>query len=136
MAEFLLAEAEPHHWDHNMTYRTLKLDTTSWDLTLDGNGDLAIADDSYSVAQDVASACLVFSGECYYDKTLGIPWKSEVLGKKPSPGFIQQKMQEEALRLPVVDKAVAAVFFDRATRSTRGTIRVTDINGNPAQVTL
>lgn len=119
-----------------MTYRTMKLDTTSWDLTLDGNGDLAIADDSYAVAQDVASACLVFSGECYYDNTLGIPWKSEVLGKKPSPGFIQQKMQEEALKLPVVDNAVAAVFFDRETRSTRGTIRVTDINGNSAQVTL
>ena len=119
-----------------MTYKTMQLDTSTWDLMLDGSGNLAIADESYSVAQDVASACLVFSGECYYDNTLGIPWKSEVLGKRPSPGFIQQKMQEEALKLPIVDNAVAAVFFDRVTRSTRGTIRVTDINGNPAQVTI
>lgn len=119
-----------------MTYRTMQLDTSTWDLMLDGSGDLAIANDGYATAQDVASACLVFSGECYYDTTLGIPWKTEVLGKQPSPGFIQQKMQEEAMKLPIVDKALASVFFDRATRSTRGTIRITDINGSNSQVTL
>ncbi len=119
-----------------MTYRTMQLDTSTWDLTLDGNGNLAIAEESYSVAQDVASACLVFSGECYYDNTLGIPWKEEVLGRRPSPGFIAQKMQAEALKLPVVEDALASVFFDKNTRTTRGTIRVTDINGNIAQATL
>ncbi|MDZ9097550.1 hypothetical protein SND70_16010 [Escherichia coli] len=97
---------------------------------------MAIAEESYSVAQDVASACLVFSGECYYDNTLGIPWKAEVLGRRPSPGFIAQKMQAEALKLPVVEDALASVFFDKNTRTTRGTIRVTDINGNIAQATL
>ncbi|EFB6885922.1 hypothetical protein MLP94_02170 [Escherichia coli] len=119
-----------------MTYRTMQLDTSTWDLTLDGNGNLAIAEESYSVAQDVASACLVFSGECYYDNTLGISWKAEVLGRRPSPGFIAQKMQAEALKLPVVEDALASVFFDKNTRTTRGTIRVTDINGNIAQATL
>ncbi|EJU9821224.1 hypothetical protein N5N01_003021 [Escherichia coli] len=119
-----------------MTYRTMQLDTSTWDLTLDGNGNLAIAEESYSVAQDVASACLVFSGECYYDNTLGIPWKAEVLGRRPSPGFISQKMQAEALKLPVVEDALVSVFFDKNTRTTRGTIRVTDINGNIAQATL
>ncbi|WP_126687931.1 hypothetical protein [Escherichia coli] len=119
-----------------MTYRTMQLDTSTWDLTLDGNGNLAIAEESYSVAQDVASACLVFSGECYYDNTLGIPWEAEVLGRRPSPGFIAQKMQAEALKLPVVEDALASVFFDKNTLTTRGTIRVTDINGNIAQATL
>lgn len=119
-----------------MTYRTLQLDTASWDLTLDGSGNLAIANDSYAVAQDVASACLVFSGECYYDNTLGIPWKTDVLGKKPSAGYIAQKMQAEALKLPIVDQALASVFFDKNTRSIRGAIRVTDINGNEAQAIL
>lgn len=119
-----------------MTYRTMQLDTGTWDLTLDGAGNLAVANDGYATAQDVASACLVFSGECYYDNTLGIPWKTEVLGKRPSPGYIQQKMQTEALKLPIVDKAMANVFFDKNTRSMRGTIRVTDINGDISQATL
>jgi hypothetical protein len=119
-----------------MIYKTLTLDRESWDLTLDGNGDLAIASGSYAVAQDVASSCLVFFGECYYDTTLGIPWKDNVLGKKPSPSYIAQKMQDEALKLPVVDRAIANVFFDKNTKQTRGTIRVTDTTGELSQVTL
>ncbi|MFZ4835753.1 hypothetical protein [Rouxiella sp. Mn2063] len=119
-----------------MTYKTLQLDTSNWDLTLDGSGDLAIASDGYATAQDVASACLVFSGECYYDNTLGIPWKEDVLGKRPSPGFIAQKMQNEALKLPNVDQAIASVFFDKNTRTTRGAIRITDVDGNTSQATL
>ncbi|WP_096978905.1 hypothetical protein [Escherichia coli] len=119
-----------------MIYKTMRLGPSTWDLTLDGNGDIAVADDSLAVAQDVASACLVFSGECWYDNTLGIPWKMEVLGRRPSPGFIVQKMQDEARKLPVVEKALASVFFDKNTRRIRGTIRVTDRNGNTAGVTL
>lgn len=119
-----------------MTYRNMQLDTSTWDLMLDGGGDLAIADGPYSVAQDVASSCLVFSGECYYDTSLGIPWKMEVLGMRPTPGFIQQKMQAEARKLPIVDQALASVFFDKATRTMRGTIRVTDTDGNVAQANL
>lgn len=119
-----------------MTYRTMQLDTSTWDLTLDGNGSIAIADESYSVAQDVASACLVFFGECYYDNTLGIPWETDVLGKRPTPSYVAQKLQTEAKKLPIVDQAIANVFFDKNTRRMRGTIRVTDVNGNVAQANL
>lgn len=119
-----------------MTYTTMRLDTSNWDLMLDGSGNLAIANDSYAVAQDVASACLVFSGECYYDNTLGIPWKEEVLGKRPTPGYVAQKMQTEAKKLPIVDQALATIFFDKNTRQMRGTIRVTDTDGNTAQANL
>lgn len=114
----------------------MQLDTGTWDLTTDGQGFMAVSNGPYAVAQDVASCELVFSGECYYDKTLGLPWKTEVLGKRPSPGYIQQKMQTEALKLPIVDKALANVFFDKNTRTMRGTIRVTDINGDISQATL
>lgn len=119
-----------------MTYRNMQLDTSSWDLMLDGGGNLAITDGGYSVAQDVASSCLVFSGECYYDTSLGIPWKTDVLGMRPTPGFIQQKMQAEAKKLTIVDQALANVFFDKKTRSMRGSIRVTDTDGNVAQAIL
>lgn len=119
-----------------MTYRNMQLNTSTWDLELDGDGNIAITDGSYSVAQDAASSCLVFLGECYYDSTLGIPWKTNVLGKRPTAGFIQQKIQAEVRKLPVVDQALASVFFDKTTRSMRGTIRVTDVDGNVSQVNL
>lgn len=119
-----------------MTYRTLKLSMEVWDLTLDGSGNMAIADSGYAVAQDVASACLVFAGECYYDNTLGIPWKEEVLGHRPSPGYIAGKMEAEARKLPVVNQALASVLFDKNTRQTRGVIRITDNDGSESQATL
>ncbi|EKD9930514.1 hypothetical protein OS580_001461 [Escherichia coli] len=119
-----------------MTYRTLQLDKDTWDLMLDESGDLAVAEASYSVAQDVASACLVFYGECWYDNTLGIPWKSDVLGKKPTTGYIAHKLEAEARKIPVVGQTRASVFFDRTARRMRGTIRVTDTSGNTAQVNL
>lgn len=119
-----------------MTYKTLQLDTDTWDLVLDGQGNIAIANDGYAVAQDVASACLVFNGECYYDNTLGIPWKEEVLGTKPTAGYIAKKMEAEAKKLPIVIQALATVFFDKSTRKTRGSILVADTNGNQSQVTI
>lgn len=118
-----------------MAYTTMKLEE-SWDLTLDGDGNLAIATNSEAVAQDVASACMVFSGECWFNNTLGIPWKESVLGHQFTPGFISQKMQSEAKKLPIVDQALASVFFDKSSRRTTGTIRVTDITGASTRVTL
>ena len=41
---------------------TLLLDTLRWDLCLDVHGNIAVASDPYSVAQDVASAIRTFSG--------------------------------------------------------------------------
>lgn len=119
-----------------MTYATMQLGTSDWDLQLDGAGNIAVADSSYAVAQDVASACLTFYGECYYDNTLGIPWDTQVLGKPPSTVYIAQKMQAEAKKLAIVDQALCTVYFDRETRSTRGTLRITDNEGNDTQVTL
>ncbi|MFP1767247.1 hypothetical protein ACLEEB_14300 [Lonsdalea quercina] len=119
-----------------MTYKTLQLDTSSWDLTFDAQGNIATASGGYAAAQDVASACLVFSGECYYDNTLGIPWKEDVLGGRPSPGYIAKKMEAEAKKLDVVDQAMASIFFDKSTRQARGVIRITDTDGNESQATI
>ena len=44
---------------------TLYLDPQSWDLVLDAAGNIAMAKDPYAKAQDVASACRLFSGELY-----------------------------------------------------------------------
>ncbi|WP_245677549.1 hypothetical protein [Candidatus Arsenophonus triatominarum] len=89
-----------------------------------------------AVAQDVASACLVFMGECYFDRSLGIPWKEEVLGRRPTAGFIAQKLQVEAEKLPVVNQAIASVRLDKASRKLRGVIRVTDNENNRLEVIL
>lgn len=118
-----------------MSYTTLKLDKT-WDVSVDGAGNLAIASGPESLAQDVASACGVFSGECWYDNTLGIPWKEDVLGKHPTAGFVAQKLQNEARKLAVVRDALATVALDKSARRLRGILCVTDNEGNEVQLTL
>lgn len=116
-------------------YETVLL-SDSWDLTLDGNGDIAIASGEYAAAQDSASACLTFYGECYYNNTLGIPWDTNVLGHRPSGVYIAQKMENEAKKLPVVEKALCTVYFDRAARQVKGNLRITTIDGDEAELTI
>ena len=42
-------------------YSTLLLDPDTWDLTVDNNGNIAVAAPPYAVAQDVASAIRTFA---------------------------------------------------------------------------
>ena len=79
--------------------KTLLLDRTAWDLCLDSNGNIALASEPYSLAQDVASAVRLFLGECYYDTTKGIPYWTEVLGMLPPAWRVNRN---ERRRLPPV----------------------------------
>jgi hypothetical protein len=42
---------------------TLLLDVSSWDLCLDAAGNIAMASNPYSIAQDAASAIRTFAGD-------------------------------------------------------------------------
>jgi hypothetical protein len=64
--------------------RTLLLDTATWDLVLDVKGNIAIASEPYSLAQDAASAIKTFLGEVWYDTTQGVPYFEQILGKPPN----------------------------------------------------
>lgn len=109
---------------------------TDWDLTLDGNGEILVIEGPAAVAMDVACACQVFLGECYYDNTLGIPYQSNILGKSFSGAYLAQKLQNEAKKITAVDQALAIVTIDRATRRVNATIRVTTNDGEDIEVNL
>jgi hypothetical protein len=68
---------------------TLALDRTTWDLFLDARGDIAVASNPYSLAQDAASAIRLFSGELYYDTTQGVPYFGQILGQMPPLEFMK-----------------------------------------------
>lgn len=119
-----------------MLTKSLQLDNDSWDILLDGAGNLAITSDKQAVAQDVATACLSHLGEVWFDTTLGIPWLSEIVGKNSSVSYIQNQMEEEALRLPYVAQALATVIFDREKRKASGLITVIDTQGRESRILL
>ncbi len=115
--------------------KTLLLDRTTWDLCLDANGNLAVASDPYSQAQDVASACLAFFGEVWYNTTLGVMYKTKILGFKPSIPFFKDQMVTQALTVPGV--VSAQCFVQGLTnREFTGQIQFTNTEGETTVVPL
>jgi len=85
--------------------RTLLLDQSLWDICLDADGNLAVANNPYAVAQDVASAIRLFAGELWYDTTKGVPYFDQILGRFPPPALLRAKFIAAALTVPEVTGA-------------------------------
>lgn len=88
---------------------TLLLDTTTWDLVVDSQGNIAVASRPYALAQDVACAIRLFLGELWYDTSKGIPYFQRVLGKPPPLSLFQQYAVDAALAVPGVVSAVCVI---------------------------
>jgi hypothetical protein len=95
--------------------KTLLLDRTAWDLVLDTKGNIAAADDPYSIGQDICAAVRTNYGELWYDTAKGIPYYTEILGGAPALEFLKAKISEIASTVPQVTsvKVVITAFADR-----------------------
>lgn len=110
---------------------TMLLDRTEWDLVLDVSGNIAMASDPYSVAQDAASAMKLIQGEQWYDTTGGIPYFARIFGKTPNVPYIKSQLIGQALTVP--DAASAQCFLTSiANRNVSGQVQVTDPKGQTA----
>ena len=108
--------------------RTLLLDTKLWDLVTDINGNIAVAEAPYQLAQDAASAIRLFKGELYYDTTQGQPYWQQILGQIPPIALIKRKFLDAALSVPgVVSARVFVLAWDDRTIS--GQVQVADKSG-------
>lgn len=112
---------------------TLLLDTQLWDLCLDARGNIALATDPYSVAQDVASAVRTFLGECWYHTNIGIPYFDQVLGHRPPVNILKALIIKASLAVPGCTNPV--VFITSfVNRKITGQIQFTDSNLTPSPV--
>lgn len=123
--------------------KTWLLDTITWDICLDANGNWAIAEPPYALAQDVASAVRTFLGEVWFDDTLGIDWFGQFLGHTPQLTVLQEAIVNAALgavpqTADVYVKSAVCVIqsFDPATREVVGQVQFIDSNGNSGAVAL
>jgi hypothetical protein len=108
--------------------QTLLLDQSSWDLLLDADGNVAVASDPYSIAQDAASAIRLIQGELWYDTTQGIPYFDAILGYRPPTSLIKAKFAAAALTVPGV--VSAQVFVTGISgRRISGQVQVTTSTG-------
>jgi hypothetical protein len=81
---------------------TMKL-TTKWDLDLDGYGNLATVSEEAAIAQNVATTCLVWRGEYYWDTSFGVPYKN-ILGEQPPLSSISAYLSECAKTVDEVNE--------------------------------
>jgi len=107
---------------------TLLLDTDKWDLVLDVSGNIAVASDPYSVAQDGASSLKLLQGELWYDTTQGVPYFQRIFGKAPNIPYMKSVLAAEVLDVPGVTAAVCFITSIQ-NRNVRGQIQITDSNG-------
>jgi hypothetical protein len=107
---------------------TLLLDRSAWDLCVTAGGDIAVATEPYSQVQDVASACRVFAGECWYDTTLGIPYFQQVFRGAQPVQILRARLRLAALTVPGVT-AASVVLSAVGQRTVRGQVQVTTTSG-------
>lgn len=115
---------------------TLLLDIDTWDLVADASGNIAVADEPYALAQDVACAIRTFLGDVFYDQTDGIDYFAEILGHTPPLQVFKELMVGAALSAsPEVVKAECNITaFDDSTRTATGQVLFTDTSGRAGQV--
>lgn len=114
---------------------TLLLDLDNHDLCLDANMSIAFAKPPYATAQSVSSAIRTFLGECYYDKTLGVPYFGNILGKNPPLTYLITQMEAAALSVPGVISATCTISSVK-DRTVTGQVEFTDSGGNTQTVGL
>lgn len=106
---------------------SLYLNPANWDLAIDYKGNIATASESYAVAQNVACAVKTFSGECWYNTTLGIPYFADLFDPKTLLSMIAAYLEDAANSVQSVKASKANIELHG--RQLTGTICVTTKDG-------
>lgn len=102
--------------------------TEDWDLTTDGQGNIAVTPDNlYSIAQTTANEVKLFIGEGWYDRTQGVPYFERILGVNPNWGFIRNTLLQCALNVDGVLNAEMDLYVNN--RQLGGAIYITSTEG-------
>lgn len=104
------------------------LDTIAWDLCADASGNMAMASNPYSLAQDAASAVRLFKGEYIYDTTQGLPYFQDIFGPIANLNLLKSLTIAQAMTVPEVASAQCFISSFK-NRAVTGQIQVTSTSG-------
>lgn len=104
--------------------RSLLLNTETWDLCLNGAGQIMVTDGPYCIAQNVANAIRLFTDDAWFDPQKGVPHFMIELGKrKPSVAVLRNRLRKEAMKVQGVINA-EVIISDITDRTVNGDIRL------------
>ena len=109
---------------------TLLLDPVTWDLVLDAQGNIAVASNPYSLAQDAASQIKLFYGELWYQNNIGVTYWQQILGKLPPVSVIKSQFVTAAELVPEVVAAQCFISEITSQRVVMGQVQILDDSGN------
>lgn len=93
-----------------MNGHTLYLTPDNWDITLDSSGRLQTSASAYAIAQNVANAVRLFTGEAFFAQDEGIPHFEIELGfTRPALSVLRARVREAALNVDGVLDAVVNI---------------------------
>lgn len=115
---------------------TLRLNTATWDLTVDAYGNIATVGGGYAIAQDVASEVRLFLGELWYDMERGVPYFESILGKMPAPAYMKTKFIEAGSLTPEVAEITCYLVGVGPSRLLEGQLQILDVNGRLSIVNM
>lgn len=99
------------------------LNTNTWDIGLDATGNIAMLGSNTSndlgtlISQRVRHRLQTFQGECYLDRSVGIPYYTEVLKKHPDLRRVRALILAAIVGVDGVRKIIDLVIdFSSSTR--------------------
>lgn len=114
---------------------SLLLDRDSNDICVDASGNIALASEPYSQAQDAASACKLFEGEAWYDTTIGVPYFTQVFRGGQPVQVLKARLAAAAQSVPGV-AAATVVLTELTERTLTGQLQLRTDTGERVNVSL
>jgi hypothetical protein len=100
----------------------------SWDIFLDGAGNIAQYQGALATAQNLANECRLFTRDAYFQQDRGIPhYLLELGGKTPVKPLLRTYIKRACLGIPDIleIKKIELEEFDEENRTLSGHIQVT-----------
>lgn len=118
-----------------MSAYTLYLDE-NWDITLNTDGKIKIADGAYAIAQNGSNAVRLFTNDAYFDQQKGIPHFDIELGHNiASVPILESRTKQALLQVEGISDALAVLEVEK-NRILGGNAYITLTGGETAKISF
>lgn len=113
------------------TRRTLELDE-KWDLMLTAGGDIALANDAFATAQNVANEARLFLNDAYFTQDQGAPYYNISLGQRTNSATVAAYWRKAASNVDDVRGITELIVnpVEIESRNLTGDIRFSTVEDN------